>query len=624
MKENNGKVIRFRPNPGDMLGMAVRRADEGDCRGALRILNKAEEFYGRDYGISGLKAHVYGLMDLSGMAAAKWIEYIDECWDNGTLSGEELSVGYEGLSSAFYNLNDMESSAYYFNAATRLAERGEDRADYGLVLGGRAAARPPEEDEEYYDPEEDPDPPPRIRVVWPPERADYTDEINDGIRLLRRGDLEGAAEKFLSVPEESRFYAAARNYLAMTFLFAGRRDEAEGICERLLAVQPDNVDILCTYAAVLTDGERPEESAALARRLHGMNITGQDELYKAATVCCENGLYEDGYAFLLKMEESFDLSLSYMKGVAAFKSGRTEESLRILGDLLDIYPEAEVARYAYTAIRAFSEGEMREAPALEFVYRVPRHVRDERLGALADALRLSRAEQRNFRPDEAFRADMDWLFDQVAGGDASLQYFAAKVSVTLNLETYLKRLFLDYTVPDEIKLDAFRTLCMRNRDFEQAVVIANIYRRFRYRKLCIGRSNRKVFLEAYAACVIRFSLFGDGDPEEYRREMETLYRLLEESGNMDLAVSPEVLCCVVYLSLREHEMVKAAEVASMMKTNRKEVSAILRLRRRMRPLRKEEIPAESGDAGREGAEKAEPAGSGEGPADENRDPGTEE
>lgn len=599
--KTNARVIRFRPPHAEMTSMAVRRADEGDYIGALRILNKTEEFYGKGAETAGMKAHVYGLMDLNGPSVAKWIEYIDFCWEKGA-TGEDLSAGYDGLFNVFYALGDMESSAYYFNAASALAELGGERADYSLVRGGVIPRPSREEAEEMFgDAEEESEPRPKIRVVWPPEKADYADEIRGGISALRQGQMEAAAEKFLAVPEESKEYPLARNYLAMTFLFAGRADEAEKICEGLLRSRPDDADILCTYATVLADEGKTEESAAAARRLAALPVTEEDELYKAATVCCECGLYEEGYAFLTKMEnaDSLDRSLTYMKGIAAFKSGRTKEALRILGELLDVYPEAEVARHAYTEIRAFGEGKRETEPELEFVYRVPKPLRDERLGVLAAAMRLPGAERRNFQPDGEFREILDWLFDQIAGGDTSLQYFAAKVCLALNLTEDLRRLLLDYTVPDGIKLEAYGTLCMRNRDFEMSVVIGNIYRRIAYRKLHIGRSNRKVFLEAYSACVIRFALFGDGDPEDYRREIETVYRVLEESGKLGLATSPEALCCVAYLSMREHAMVKGADILQMMKRNKQEVSAILRLRRRQRPASEKDgaDEAEEPDAG---------------------------
>ena len=68
------------------------------------------------------------------------------------------------------------------------------------------------------------------------------------------------------------------------------RGEAEAACRELLERNAQDVQALCTYAALLTELNRPEESRALAERLARIPPEDPDEMYKVATVCCENGL----------------------------------------------------------------------------------------------------------------------------------------------------------------------------------------------------------------------------------------------------------------------------------------------------------------------------------------------
>lgn len=174
---------------------------------------------------------------------------------------------------------------------------------------------------------------------------------------MKSGKYEDAATAFSKVHPASRLAGAAKNYLAVCHLVTGDSDAAEKDCLELLEKDPDDVQALSTYCAVLIEKKQTAKSREIARRLASISTENPDELYKIATVCCESGLDAEAYEKFCVLEEivRYDLTLIYFKSVAACKCGKYRESLEGFGKIIDVFPQAEVARYYYNAMRLYLE-----------------------------------------------------------------------------------------------------------------------------------------------------------------------------------------------------------------------------------------------------------------------------
>ena len=73
----------------------------------------------------------------------------------------------------------------------------------------------------------------------------------------------------------------------------------------------------------------------MAFRLCGLKNLTPEEQYKVATVCCENDLHEQALQQFLALEKEipYDGNMLYFKGVAAYKSGKTELAISALETL---------------------------------------------------------------------------------------------------------------------------------------------------------------------------------------------------------------------------------------------------------------------------------------------------
>ena len=526
------KTIPFDLSEERLAQLADKKFDEGDYLAGLRFTYKIMELYGAGADEFVALADAYDDLELYDLSADSWFRFLDVCEE------DERAEACEGLYNCFFHLGNGALEQYYYGLlrleSSRMGQTSED-AEYFL-------------DEE--EPEEEPSRP-RLRLVWPPEKADCSPELAAGVAALRAGEYEKAAAVFGAVPQGAPQEGAAQNYLAVAHLLGGKPEEAERTCRALLEKNPEDVQALCTYAALLTEQGRPQESRALAERLARIPTEDPDEMYKAATVCCENGLYRVGYEYFCKLEKQagYDLTLLYFKAVAALRCGETEDCLRTLGTLLDLKPSAAVARYAYReAERYVHEGG--EMPEINFFYRIPAGERVRRMHLLAVFAQMPPAALAAYCRETDITELLEWCLDEGNGQEGELQLLGLTVAVRANLQEFWRAAFLSMSVNDAAKLQALCELCEQNKPFDLGMCIAGVYRPVAFDRLRTGRTRHMSFVRAYAKCVARFVPLGFGDAEDYRAAAQKLYAALEREGVLAAAKDEDSLACALYLTAR--------------------------------------------------------------------------
>lgn len=580
------KTIAFDLSEKNLIKLADKRFETGDYLGGLRYLHKKIELYGEDADEFITLADIYDDLELFEISADYWFRFLDECEE------DERAEAYEGLYHCYYNLGNRALEEYYYRLLRQERERmGENMDDADYYMDGDGP-----------DEEEPASPRPRLRLVWPPEKADHTPEIAEGLAALRRGDYAEAAEQLASVPPQAPQSAQALNYLAVAYLLGGKPEEAEAACRELLGRNAQDVQALCTYAALLTELNRPEESRALAERLARIPTEDPDEMYKVATVCCENGLYRVGYEYFCKLEEKagYDLTLLYFKAVAALRCGEVRACVVSLGNLLDLKPSAAVARYAYReAARYQREGG--EMPELNFFYRVPAAERVRRMHLLAMLAQLPREALRAYCRETDITELLEWCVDEGSGNEGELQLLGLTVAVRAGLEFFWRKAFLCISVNEAAKLQALCELCELNKPFDIGMSIAGVYRPVAFDTLHTGRAKHMPFVRAYSKCVARFVPLGFGRSDDFCGAAQKIYAALERDGLLDAAKNEDSLACAIYLSARVRGK-KTREAVKLFGAKASAVGLILRSLRGESPAQDEAAAADA-DAAREGNEQ---------------------
>lgn len=391
-----------------------------------------------------------------------------------------------------------------------------------------------------------------------------------------------AIAEFSKISKGAKEYAAAKEMQAVAHLLAGEIDKAEEICKEALAENPDDVRTQATLAAVYLEQGKKEESRALALSLAQKKQETTDDIYKVATVCCENGLDDEAYQKFAQLDEKlpYDGRTLYFKAVSAYKSGRLQEAEKALDTLCTVYPDAEVAKYYLRELReyrcAIENGEQAEAPEFIYFYHLPQAEREHRCRTLLKINECPKDEAQIFGLLALHDGYFHWCFDEMDGGDHELQYLALMAAVHVRADEFIAEVLLDFEIIDVLKVETLRMLLERNEDAEVGVVLCSIYRKVPLYRIQIGRKRRKKFLEAYAKVASKFAVVSDEYSEKLARSAETLYRTLEEYNALDLVNESDDCACAIYFLAGLKELGKdAAKVAAAFDANLARVQVLL-------------------------------------------------
>ncbi len=506
-----------------LLSLAASMIDDHNLIGALKILNKNAELNYNDDRSYMLYAEAYDDMGLYERSVNYWFRYLDEApdGDNGD--------AFEGLAVNYMNLGNENFAAYYYNKMLVETEDLTPETRRDII-------------DSFLRKQENP-----LRFAWPPRLADYSAEISKGVECMRARRYDEAVAEFEKVADGNPRYLTARNYIAMCMIIADRCDEAEAECREILRRNPDDVQALTTLAAVKTEQKRAEDGREIALRLVRLNVSDPDDIYKIATVCCENGLHEQAYLMFCKLggEFSYDTTVLYFKAISAYNCGRTEDSLAAFEKLLTINPDAVVARYYMLRVRRnIEEGKTEE---LGYFYRLPQEQREDALRVITEYCSLSVKEAYRYSGETDVLSRIKWSFDELESSDDNqLHLAAAMCAVKGGYDDYVRELLLNAFLADGLKIAILHDLCARNEDNRFGVVICNIYKGVDTYRLSVGRNKRKYFVQAYAALVSRFGIFEESYSSTFCRTAEELYARLEERGALSCAAAVKALSAAIF------------------------------------------------------------------------------
>ena len=514
-----------------LASLADKYYNEGKFLSALRLAYKEWELYGGDGEVYARFSDIYEGMDLHITAINFWFRFLDEARE------EDLPDIYEGLAVNYLHQGNETQSAYYYNKLIDADETLPEETKLEIV---QAFSKDKKD---------------KFRFVYPPRLADYSKEISLGSEALKRGDCKGAVEVLSSVCKGSKDYAEAREMQAVAYLLDGDMDSAEACCKELLQDDPENVRVLATLSAVYLESGKKEESREIAKYLCLQEQTNTDELYKVATVCCENGLHEEAYKKFCQMEEKvpFDGRMLYFKAVSAYKSGRLDEAEKTFDVLCTVYPDAEVAKYYLRNLREYKaeieEGKenVEKPPEPTYFYHLPQEEREERCRTLIRIGKSPKDEAQLFGLIAWHDGYFRWCFDEMDGTDHDLQYLGLTTAEHVRADDFLREILLDCEVLDLLKIEVLRMLYERNEDMDIGIVLCHIYRRLHLQKISIGKKKRKRFIEAYAQVASKFVVVSDEHGKKIKETAEKTYQELERVDALDLVEKTEDCACAIFL-----------------------------------------------------------------------------
>jgi tetratricopeptide (TPR) repeat protein len=511
-----------------LLAIASRYVDEHNLIGALKMLNKNAILNGNDGQSYMLYAEVFDDMRLYEKSVNYWFKYIDYSDDYA-----DLSDAYEGLALCFLDMNEDNYAAYYYNKLLmETAEEltSEDREEI-INTFLRADNN-------------------QLRIVYPPKLADYSKEIEYGLNFMRANDYEKAISQFEQVDEQNEKYSQARNFIAMCNIICDKNDQAEQECLAILAKNPNDVQSLTTLAAVKKQQNKCDESKELAYRLLKIGVKNSDEIYKVATVCCENGLHEEAYNLFCRLDDeyTYDTSLLFFKAISAYNCGKIEVSLEIFDQILTISPDAVTAEYFMGVVKLNRRKKPEKRATLDYFYRLPQDEREANLQILTVYDRLSKADAAKLDGEMDISSCIKWCFDEGSGAKSSyeLQLLGARCAIKAGLEDMVRDILLNPEIVDFVKVDILNDLIQLNEGKTYGVVICNLYKRIAIPPLHVQKLKKKIFLKAYASLVSRFAILNADYVYLINSAASKLYFRLSATGKLDVCKDVPSLTAAIY------------------------------------------------------------------------------
>lgn len=540
-----------------LISIAADSIEEHDYIKALKMLNKNAVLNGNDEDSYMLYAEAFDDMGLYEKCVNGWFKYIDYAAD-----GADLAEAYEGLAVSFMNLRQESFAAYYYNKL--LMETDEELSPQSRqeIINSFLSVEKP-----------------ALRFAWPPHLADFSQEMEKGLELMRAEDFEGAIREFDKVSEGNEKYFAARNYIAMCNIIADKEEEAEAECVRILERDPDNVHALTTLSAVKGQQKKREEARELAYRLLKINPQDSEDLYKIATVCCENGLHAEAYDIFCRMDERFayDCSFLFFKAVSAYNCGKIDKSLETFDTLLTIYTNAVTADYWYFTVQKEKKKDPADRMELEYFYRLPRSECEANITLLSAFTRLSDANARIVMENADISGAIHWCLDE---GDLNsseeLKLLGAFSALKGGLDDTVRDILLDAFMPDNVKMELLSGIAQKNLDGVYGITVCNMYRRINLIKIEVGRKKRKTFLQAYGLAISRFAVLDETYSAKIAAAAELLYTDIGEKGKLDECRSvPDLAAAIILYAGLKEDALTDGQIFAFFGANAEKVNKLL-------------------------------------------------
>ncbi len=514
-----------------LLAIAADYIEDHNFIAALRMLNKNAELNGNAEDSYMMYAETFDDMSLYEKSINAWFKYIDYV---SIYPDAELADAYEGLAVNYLNSGDEQVAAYYYNKLL-IETAGDLSADSRREIINN-----------FIYSQKSP-----LKFAWPPRLADFTEEMQKGISFMREGDYDNAVRQFNLVDEGNEKYLSARNYIAMCNIIFDKFDEAEQECLNILKKHPQDVQALTTLAAVKNQQHKSTESRAITEKLLSLGATATDDIYKIATVCCENGMHDEAYKLFCRIEEDlqYDNSVLYFKAVSAYNSGRKQESVDAFDKLITIYSDAVTAKYYLDIVREHMEDDDYKQNPLSYFYRLPQQERESNIEILSAFVRLGEKQVAALSATVDVTDCIRWCFDEGSENTgAELKMLGAACAVKApDCDDLLRDVLLDAYLPDSLKMHTIGMIAERNERCEYGVVVCNIYRKLNLIPLEVGRTKRKMFIRAYALTVSRFGLINSDYIYIMHEAAAGLYKKLSEQNRLGDVKDAQSLAAAIYM-----------------------------------------------------------------------------
>ena len=337
MKKMSGKVITFEKDESIYLDLAEEAADEGRFADAVSYAytawkNTRSKEAAKELGF------LYADMKLYALSDKYWFYYLEKAKEGEAyLAFEELMLNniYKG---------DNLLVDYYFKERIERPGKG-NRNDFGEKLAGLAM-----EKKEFEKP---------FRIVYPPEQADFTIELENARQNMCLGRFGAALKLLVKIPEGARQYKEALKEIAIVYFELKQEEEASETCKQILSEFGEDAVAYGILSRICFIKDKKRSAYLYEKAMNLLDIENIGDVVKLASCAIEQSDFIRSAELLEKIlkEAPFNTEMLLSYSQALINSGEYEKAKESLKTLVRIDSSNVVYKYYLELCSALISGE---------------------------------------------------------------------------------------------------------------------------------------------------------------------------------------------------------------------------------------------------------------------------
>ncbi len=522
-----GKIIRIEENIDRYMKLADKKMAEDDLLGALFTLKSLEKL-SRDLSVTARLADVYADMGLLDISNRYWYKYMN------TAPKEKVSTAYEELGINYFYMDNLWATGYYFHKKIQadgyISKEGIDNEIIEFLSG--------DEFKKYA-----------YRVVYPPERADFSLEHKSGKRAIALGAFSEAVKMLEKIPKRNRTEEIADD-LSVAYFMSDDLENAEKEVRRALKEHGESVWAYCNLSTVYELKKDYEKSEYYYQKALSLATGERIEAYKIMTCAIERKDHYRVKECLEKVieERPYEIAMLYFYGIALINLGDYESAKNALKKARSLDFDDVIVEYYYNLAKAFcdGEGEQKLLP-LDYEKRLPKLVEKRwtaRIKHMIDDPKKFVAGVKKKDNKSLFK----WCM--LYGSDSSMR------TLTYNMATLTSREFIKLAIEllmmpeanDALKRLLVYMLAMSGYKGKISVVFGVFFKTYHGRKTaCEKDLDNPKFLTAYALAMSKLVFSDIEDIDVIAKSIDRVYFSLKDKIDDSVTVEElgalTIYCC---------------------------------------------------------------------------------
>ena len=530
------KILNFKRDKETYSKIAQKRMDDGDLIGALSCFFSSLK---QEFSIDTVKdiAYVYSQINLYELSNKYWYLFLSKAPKN------RVAEAYEGLGINYIFEEDLRTGNYYLGLISKKKLMDDDNPVEDDFI---------EKMSEYFSRTQ------KLKVVYPPESADYGEELFNGRFALANADYKKAIEFFSAVPKGCKQYNESREELATAYYLAGEFEKGVKVVKENIAEKGETLSDTCKlsqiYKAMAEEGENAkyyEEKAAYyynkAKEIGDKNLS---ETFKLSFTAFEQ---RDDKTALRCMEKitadrKYDANMFFYYAVSLLNNGFIEKSYDTFNYARRIYPFSDVINYYADKVGEILRTGCDKDKIIPAKYRfaIPQKEADKRVKIITER-ELKKGGDRSGK-DKKLLSYLKW---GLYSNDKQIEDICAFFLMYSEYEEaidLLKEKLLDVFADNDLKRSIVYYLIYLGENEKISCVVNKIFISIKPQKLKCGRTaGGDVFFAGYALAMPTLAFAGCKSLEKVGIIADDTFRKLSGLKPKIRLTREEACALIIYL-----------------------------------------------------------------------------